>query len=358
MTVKNAYLLITDMHRCDNVKKNRFSYRKEIIYVDKIVLNLLKKYLADGYNTNIIFLGDIFDAGYKNITTVVEDTLLLSTYCSYCDKVYSLIGNHELTYYSGNLFYMLFHEIKSEKVKKIQNQVWSPKGYFQIINVVDKLTDGDTVFHFNHFGTEVSPIEEGKINIGLFHQNLICQEIMSDMKMLHDQEIYGGKTINLEKSVIGEYDYCFFGHMHKVYGTWIIDTGMHKTTLEYLASLGRPNYTEVMDSFLERDIPVVIVKDGMFSGIDHNRLSLMSYKECVKEEIVSENTEKYSVIKERAKARAEDSLIDDPVKDLLMKLDDNKRDIIISLINGKDPKIELQIMQKLFDLNRGGGAPL
>lgn len=351
--MRNVYLLITDMHRSDSIKENRISYRSELLFVDKQIFKLLQEYRSYGYNANIVFMGDLFHSGYKNVSLAAEDINVMNAYSSYCDKIYSLVGNHELTYYSSNIFYSLFYEMGSDRVKGIQNKIWVPKGSFQIINIVDRIVDGDTVIHFNHYGTGIDPVICGCVNVGLFHQDLASSEIIEDMESRFNEKFYGIKEVSLEQSSDLEgYDYCFFAHMHKIYGLWEMEVHGKTIMLQYLASLGRPNYTEVNDRFLERDIPCVVVDDGKFAGIEHHYFILPGYDECINTEKVFEDKKKYMVQKERNEIRKGIELIDDPIKDLILKSSESRRRIINDLINGTDPALEQEIVKKIFELNQ------
>lgn len=95
-------------------------------------------------------------------------------------EIYSVIGNHELSYYSSNPFYTLVSDIESDKVQSILNRVWQPVGSAGVIKVVDSLEDGEVLFHFNHFGTTIAKPVVGKHNIGLFHQDIVNSEILNN----------------------------------------------------------------------------------------------------------------------------------------------------------------------------------
>ena len=320
MTEKHAYLLISDLHDTYRKKENRVDYQTEIKLVKEYVIKLIQKYRKDNTKVYLIFMGDVFDTGYKEVFSSTTANNFFIFLRNICDGIYLLFGNHELTYYSGNPIYTLFRTISSKKIQRVQNKMWKPQGIFETFHVVDEICDGDTIIHFNHYGTNISKAVDGYVNIALFHQDVVCSEILDDMQRHLHRTLYGSHPINFEQSDIFEgIHYNFFGHLHSVYGEWklISDKTGWETRLEYLASLGRPNYTEVHDDFLERDIPAIVLEDGRFVGIEHNRFLLKSYAESVREDVVKKNKERYEAVKERKEIRNYDPLSDEPVKNLL-----------------------------------------
>ena len=121
-------------------------------------------------------------------------------------------------------------------------------------------------------------------------------------------------------NVLNNYDYAFCGHLHTVYGKFInIDdiTGW-RCNLYFLASLGRPNVTEVVDTFLERNIPAVVIEGGKFKCVEDNIIKLPMRTFCVKEDVVKKEKEIYQANKE---LRNCDDLLpdtDNPINNLFM----------------------------------------
>lgn len=290
---KVAYLIITDLHLSGSNLRGRYDYLKEVSYVISKIIELGNKYRAEGYTeVNLIFLGDIVDRSYKDLTKGIYTNNIFVAFLNIFNNMFSVVGNHELSYYTDNPFWTLMESISSNKIETIKNKTWQPQGFIQLINVVDRLECGDVVFHFNHSNVGISVPEKDKINIGLFHQDIIAKAITEEMKNQFGMDIFEVQPRYFDKtSVLYGYDYAFFGHMHKVYGHWtyICDSTKYKTELFYLASLGRTNHTEVSNNFLERDIPAVILENDKFARIEHNKFNLMTREECVKEEIVLNN---------------------------------------------------------------------
>lgn len=331
----NAYLIVTDYHRYFDMSTNsRKHYRKEIEHVDNHLFEIAQKYKDKGYNIIFLFLGDIYHRQYNNSTDAVID----NNFCIYLrdtfGKCYSVLGNHEITYNKNNPFYTLFSTINSKKICELGDKTIKPKGIISVIDVVDQITDGDVVFHFNHYGCSDNLPIPGKINIGLYHKEYVSREIITDMEHTYNTDNWITEYKALDRdSVFRGYQYCFLGHLHKVYGKYMIkyDDSPDTVLVQYLASLGRPNHTQVMDNFLERNIPVVLVENGHFLGIEDNFFNLLPRAECIDERIVELHQQSYKRMKEKQKSINYVPISDDPIKNLLNACSNNK--LAFSVLN-------------------------
>ena len=309
---KNVYLIIPDVHLGNISSANRINYRAEMEYVQGEMLKIAAKYKSEGYAIKTLFLGDIFHNSYKSVTEALIDYSFLQAWRNKVGECFSVIGNHELTYYKANPFYHAIRSINSESVTNIKNKVWTPLGFENVINVVDELHDGEVGFYFNHYGTGIRKCSGDNIKVGLFHQDIVDSSIINETNE-KGRRLDWVKPVEIEKhSILDDYDYCFFGHMHTISGVWKTE----KTFLVYLASLGRTNETEVKDDFLTRNIPGVIVKDGVFEGIEDNIIQLMPRASCIKEDVAETMREAYAEVKERSEIRHSVSASDDPILNL------------------------------------------
>lgn len=292
--MKNAYHIVTDCHDTDKPKDNRISYENETIYVKKELIKRVIETNKKGYNSYILFLGDIYDKGFNDSTQsmVAFDTMVYLN--SICKGLYSVIGNHELTYKKNNPFWTLVSNLNPNMINLPTSNL-KISGVSGILNVTDRLVDGDTVFNFNHYGSGVLKPLQDKINIGLFHQNITCKPAV-DSAGLRGLDDFETRSIKLEEhDVLRGYNYSFFGHFHKYYGKWQIDDGRF---LYYLGSLGRPNYSEVLDTYLERTIPCVYVEDGHFTGVGDYKFNLMDEASTLKKTEIEKQVEKRKKRKE------------------------------------------------------------
>lgn len=351
-SIKNAYVIITDLHDTYVKKQNRYSYKDELFIVKQELFRVIEKYKVLGYNVYLIFLGDIFDRGYLKTFDAVESNNEFICLRNNCSGIYSVIGNHELSFYSDNPFYTLVTEIESKKVRNINNKTWAPRGTLPVIRVPDVLEDGEVIFHFNHYATPINPPLSERVNIGLFHQDIVCNEILEQMEQqLGEHKIWGATPIDLDKvSVFRGYRYSFLGHLHKVYGqwNWEDDETGDKSYLYYLASLGRPNCTEVNDAMLERNFPVVCIENGRFSAVEDNTFMLPNLASSVKKEVVEMEHMRYEAQKARKEYRKYKPTEDEPIQNVLMRCrNDNQRNICEELIKASLTTTEIQIAHQI-----------
>ena len=309
---KNAYMIITDLHFGNIAASTRLDYRKEIEFVKCRLLENAIKYKNDGYNVKTLLLGDVFHGSYRNVTDALIDISYFTMWREKIGELYSVLGNHELTYYKANPFYVLLSKMESERVQKIMNKVWTPLGLSNVFRVMDNLKDGEVVFYFNHYGTGIQVPDGSSEAIGLFHQDIIDPLIIDEMRKKYNSEYYGASRELDRLQVLSDYKHCFFGHIHTAYGVW--QTG--KTYLHYLASLGRTNEREVNDSMLERNVPCVLIEDGKLLTIEDNFIILPERKECISESNVMLNQQEYGLRKEVKNLRDYVPVDDNPVKDV------------------------------------------
>lgn len=293
--MKNAYVLVSDTHFTDKRKSNRFNYQFETNLVKNEIDRLGIKYIERGINPILIFLGDIYDNSYKSPTaSMMEHDDMVSRKKIFKD-IFSVLGNHDLNFSKDNPFWVLTSE-DSVKVTNLPRVKFKPLGEVGIIKVVDRLVDGDVVFNFNHYSSPILQPLDGKVNIGLFHQDIVCSPAITGA-VNRGLNPYQSQAILLDKEdVLLGYDYSFFGHFHKYYGKWEINGGR---LIYYLGSLGRPNHEEVANNFLERNLPAIIVEDGKFVGVEDNIITLLNRESSVNEPKVLEQQEKRRKAKEK-----------------------------------------------------------
>ncbi|MNN73107.1 hypothetical protein D3C81_1891970 [compost metagenome] len=92
--------------------------------------------------------------------------------------------------------------------------------------------------------------------------------------------------------------------------------------------------TEITDTFLERDIPALVVENGLFQRVESNKFNLMSRAECVKEEIVELNAKAYEKKKKFDLIKKETNVREDPFESLLARCGDNPA--LLDVVRGID----------------------
>lgn len=267
--MRNAYLVMTDLH-LDFTKANRIDYFGEILDAMTAVLKIAGRYKDAGYALNLIFLGDVFDGSITNASEALQAREVMQFFCGKFDKVWSVVGNHEITYATDNPFWFMVTEIRDESLSRIRRFI-QPRGLNNTIAIPDKIVDGNCILHFNHFGTPAKTPTDPGVNIGLFHQNVGSNDIC---KMW-------GTFDNVEDAAyIRAYNYCFFGHMHLAKGKFYLNES-HTCQGEWLGCIGRTKVDEILDDSLEVNVPCVLVEDGKFNGIEDNYISLKPAKDCI-----------------------------------------------------------------------------
>lgn len=348
---KNVYLVITDLHFGNFVASSRTDYRKEVTFVKRKLLEIAIKYKRQGYNVKALLLGDIFHSGYRDVTEALTDSNFIEMWKYSIGDVYSVIGNHELTYYRANPFYTMISSMNSKRLQSITNKVWQPLGMSNTISVIDELKDGNVTFLFNHYGTGVQSAEAiNGVKIGLFHQELVDNQIVEEMKRSGAK--YFGKPMALEDSgTFDGYDYCFFGHLHTIYGIW----KSNGTYLYYLGSLGRTNETEVSNNFLERNVPAILIEDGLFAGVQDNLFELMAREDCISEGKVVENKIKNQKAKSVKQLREYVPVGDDPIENVRAQFYEDPLVLTVIqdlLVKDEDCRI-ISLKRKLRELGIG-----
>lgn len=327
---RNVWLIISDLHLYHKNISSRKDYVEEMNTVCTKIVEIAAKYKNNGFDSvNFMLLGDVFHRSYRNTFKTGYDNNFFVLLSQKFGKCYSVIGNHELSFYESNPFFTLVNTIESKKVQAITDRVWTPRGLLPTIQVVDRVDDGNVHFFFNHYGTSISIPETAGVNIGLFHQEIVCQEIINVMKQRLHSDIWAS-TVDFEKlDVFDGYQHCFLGHMHKVYGTWQGDNGC---VLHYLASLGRTNVGEISDDFLERDIPAIVVENGDFSTVESNKFNLMSPSDCLVQAQTEENKHIREIQKIREYTKNFDVLGDNPIENLETFFGENPK--VLTIIDG------------------------
>lgn len=318
-----AFHIITDRHIHYTNKSNRYDYVKEIDFVFDKVREQVIKYKERGFLNVALYLGDIFDRSYRSCEMSMSDISKFQKELSYFDRAFSVIGNHEFTYYNSNPFWFQISEINSKRASNFKNFKWRAKGVKQNINIVDKLVVGDVEFLFNHYGCGILSPDKSKTSIGLFHQDIYFKGIIEEAKRANlslfslNEEIIETKfkwALDDDNELLDGYDYSYFGHNHLLYGEWV-DRDKNASR-HYLSTLGRTAHTEVLDEYLERNIPVIIIEDGKFKCKEDNIFNLPNREQCVMEDLVKAQKEKYEKKKDRVHLLLDDIQEDNPIESL------------------------------------------
>ena len=352
-------LIIPEPHISDINIDGRKDYIGEIKGYMMDVLNLVKE---DASIDNVAFVGDIFNRGFK---TSIDEYFFWIDWFAVLDnivaerfgKIYSVVGNHELSYSQGNPFWRMVTKDSFNTAKRWSDKAHYALGLKSLIHVEDILDlDNSTIFFCHYNGMDlckeivdkhVEVYKDTKKRFCLSHNSIISSAIANTLR-----ENYGRDPLThfiaherIESlDLFHKFDYVFNGHMHKAFSNFTItdnSTG-HETKLYYLGSLGRTNSEEINNSDLKRVLPCI---DTLTGEVDFYPVELISREnslidnyDAIKEQKV-EVKKTYNEICERIQD------IENPIKSLINALTD--RDMIVALecsINSQRPQKLLEIM--------------
>jgi hypothetical protein len=307
---KIAYLVISDLHFSGSAKPNRYDYSGEILFVVRKVIDVIRSVKERGFSVGIVFLGDIFDRSYSSPTKFGVDSSALESIIVKADlEVFSVVGNHETSYWVNNPFWTLVNSVESERLVGMRKKNVQPLGYVGKIRIVDCFEVGDCVFHFNHFGCSDSAPVLGRKNIAFCHKPVADKNFLDGVTCFDFGSVESEKAFEFGLGRILEYDCSFVGHIHDMYGRTVVGNSQ----VWYLASLGRPHKDTVDDGFLERNIPVILFEEGKLVGVEDNVFELMGRDECVVPEVDEKEKEKYEVKKAVENAKEYSGAFDNPM---------------------------------------------
>lgn len=292
--MKNAYLVVSDLH-LNAKKESRHNYLGEVVDSLDQINEIKERYKREGYNVILLLLGDVVDRSIANADSAMLVQNILRYFCKCFDEVYSVVGNHEVTYSTANPFWHLVRELTAPSLAKLYNAIQT-KGLEAVITVPEKIIDGNTVFYFNHNSTPtiVPSTAEGEIHIGLFHQAVGSNDIC---------KMWGTFTNVEEAAFVSQYNYSFFGHMHMAYGKyWLNDA--HTSQGIWLGTIGRCTVPEVIETPLTRNVPAVLVEDGRFVRVEDNDITLTAAATAVDFNKYEAEKKTREVLKERQSIRS------------------------------------------------------
>lgn len=304
------------------------------------ILTIVEKY----DNPIVIFDGDIFHREIKMTQDAIPLlSFFIKLYSLTNGEVYSVIGNHELTYRKNNPFW----SISSVNTRYYKNNIKAP-----LIKVVDELTVDDTLFVFGHYGESLEsykPSMNYKHAVLISHNEVVNDELLTLLKAkndkLNDVFMHGSLAKFIPK--IKDLDYVFVGHMHQAHGKFAVEENGYNFEIKYLASLGRTNHLEYTDD-IQRELPVLSFNDGSLTGLTEEVITLQNRKIAVDEEKVALNKEQYDREKEVRTLRHVQSYTDDCIKGLkeIFNLNPQACVLIDSALKGEMPYEFVELLQK------------
>ena len=349
--IREKIIVMPEPHIWDKNISTRIDYVGEIKEYMQEVKSIIEGETLDGSRVSVVWAGDIFHRGFNNVDEVLYwYTYFLELAGITEGRMYSVVGNHELSYYKGNPFWYLTSEMNSELLKGQRGLAYTPLGSINILNVTDRVEIGDrVVVSLGHYNTQPKPVE-GKVNVLVTHNSIIEEEIGRVLRNKYDRDplehFIDYSYVRTNKPFEG-FEYAFVGHMHKAYGLFTIDYGednIPDTRLRYLGSIGRTNSDEVQDNDRERVIPVLTIERSGEVIVEERTLTLRSRTETLDMGKMEESEKRYDKVKERKELEKVEYLLGSPIDTvrkslskypaLLVWLDDSLTDKVPDFIIG------------------------
>lgn len=381
--------IIPEPHIRDKNFQTRVDYLVEIeSYMNKIKEDVenWKQISNPEDNLHLMFIGDVFDNSMSELQVFIKWIKFFTELNELVNgNLYSVVGNHEITYKYYNPFWMMA-DVKSDWVlnSHILNNNVQP--VMPIIKIMDELRINNTLFVFGHYNRKLSNITDEWVDknypgvdsvIVLSHNEIVNPTIRNFFKETTGMDVTQGRTSYadfVKLGLIPPTTYLkdvFIGHMHMAYGDIDLknkfrlckvveanDLGMHYRLLEdkevpgigevaeehacdvslhYLASIGRTNVNEIKNNFTKRRIPVITL-DGNNFEIGYYNFNLVGEVAIDREEYVKRR-EQYNSKAEIRALRDTTISLTDPTEDLKAVLSYNVilRDFYVCAIKGIMP---------------------
>lgn len=352
--------IIPEPHIRDQNFETRTDYLTEIrAYMARIMreIRAVASILPEEDKLVVIFDGDVFDRAMQSLGACIEwlqyfmDLQTLTK-----GNLYSVIGNHEITYKNENVFWMMA-DLQSEWLEQVNYLTNDTRSIVQTIKITDELVLDNLLVIMGHYRRDLSFYTDEFIKenypgvtdvIVVSHNTILDHELYNYFKEEVGYDVTYGRGI----SSVYKYDgllpptsmlrKVYVGHMHRAFAIRHrkeqIGNTICEFDLEFLASLGRTNVQEISNNFLKRAIPVITVADGT---VEYARQDFM----LVGEEVIIDNAkltanrEKYNSAAEFRTLRVTELEIKDPAEDLKRLLGDRSalRNYFICAVNGQLP---------------------
>lgn len=315
--------IITDLHLWYKPLRSM----PNMINDNKLYQIKIKEMIKNSTNPVVIFLGDVYHRGCKGSEEVFP--LLefpLSLHAMTNGRVYSVVGNHEMTYSKGNPFWALAN-VHSTYIRK---ETFSA----DVIKVVDYLRIGSSLFYLKHYGFDYLEDDAEEVLAGVedsfcLTHNTVMSTIIKEVLQKkgldpnpHDKrakQLFSGVAIP-HTNTLRE---VFVGHMHCAVAKFCIEevaNGINYSFgINYLGSIGRTSAVEYNKNTL-REIPKISIRDGAYQSLEFLPFELKERQVTIKESQVKELKKGYVLTKQREELKSMKALNNDGVVETLDSL--------------------------------------
>lgn len=287
-----AVTIITDVHlRKANTLTEPTLLKEQTELMNKvlgIVASTTKK-VDEHY---VVFAGDIV---HRTLNDMVQAAAILwiNDIFDMCNGVYSVVGNHELSFMKkGNIFWNLVYGSRIQVPVKFER-------LRPLIHVEDGFKVDDCYIKLWHYGQDWLPITDESV------KDLIVVG-HNAVKFPGLRETYDNNGVDIKDLYLKYYDlakcvknpeilrWVFLGHMHTLVGRFkfdeVINGSHYNFMLENMGSLSRTDSSQ-FDIQNTRNIPTVYI-DGQIVNVE-NHLIELSDKSVLCQEEIEERKEVY-----------------------------------------------------------------
>ncbi len=315
--------IVTDLHLWHKPLRSM----PNMINDNKLYQVKIKEMIKGSVNPVVVFLGDLYHRGCKgseDVFPLLEFPLSLHEMTD--GRVYSVVGNHELTYSKGNPFWALAN-VHSVYVRK---KTFSA----EVIKVTDYLRIGSCLFYLKHYGFDYLREDDEKVLEGvedsfcLTHNTLMSDTIREVLKKKgldpnpHDtkaKQLFSGVAVPRTETLRE----VFVGHMHCAIAKFMVNefsNGIdYSFGVNYLGSIGRTSSIEYNKNTL-REVPKVSIRGGKFTDLEFLPLQLQERQVAISESQVKELKKGYVLTKQREELKSMKALDNDKVVEVLDSL--------------------------------------
>ncbi|MEG2262857.1 MAG: metallophosphoesterase [Clostridia bacterium] len=313
--------IIPELHMFDKSFEGRIDYPGEIQGYFSVITEEIQQQRLKGEICYIIFPGDLCHRGFTSIVAFIRFTEWCTKLNALVDgNLYSVVGNHELTYYKDNPFWMAC---------TMNSKYFEPLRYipgFGIvengIRVVDELVVDNTLFVFGHYGrTDYDYGYDAYDDVQFISHNAVMDaEIRDTLTHMYHRDTksafvdYASLRAEGTFPLTSKLSAVYFGHMHMAYGHFGFEERVRgvnvNAVINYLGSLGRTSSPEVDDNDLKRIVYVVDTVKGATSELF---IDLLPRAKCIKESVVSDNHLAYEKTKAYTKLKESNQKMMSPV---------------------------------------------
>lgn len=320
---KEAIFIITDLHFYHSLA-NRYDYFAENLSIIERIKRIVTRYRQEGFTKITCILGgDVAHRGSANDLLNDKATQLTRYILSLFDQNFANLGNHEFTYFKNNPLWKFIKEIEDDRIKSRYPHI-KGTSLIEELRVIPRLEYEDFEINFCHFSMIPTKGDKEK-SILVMHDKLLSDAAYTKMNSL-------AKGYRVMRSLVQEdmFDYVFCGDQHMSYEKW----NLGKTLVYNLSTLGRTNVLEIDDGFRERLIPVILVENGKFAGIEDELIILHKREDIVDEEKVAVSQAKYQEVKARKEAldAMGYAMSDSPIESLVQDLKNSEQTTLLQVL--------------------------